>query len=54
MQHIYQPVMIKALLESKNTAPVEKIAKTFLARDRSQIYYYKEIEKLDALLFISK
>ena len=45
MQHIYQPVMIKALLESKNTATPEKIAKAFLERDRSQIDYYKEITK---------
>jgi diadenosine tetraphosphate (Ap4A) HIT family hydrolase/5-methylcytosine-specific restriction endonuclease McrA len=45
MQHIYQPVMIKTLLESKNIAPVEKIAKAFLERDRSQIDYYKEITK---------
>ena len=45
MQHIYQPVMIKTLLESKNMAPVEKIAKAFLERDRSQIDYYKEITK---------
>ena len=45
MQHIYQPVMIKTLLESKNTATPEKIAKAFLERDRSQIDYYKEITK---------
>lgn len=45
MQHIYQPVMIKTLLESKNVASVEKIAKSFLERDRSQIDYYKEITK---------
>lgn len=45
MQHIYQPVMIRTLLESKNIATVEKIAKAFLERDRSQIDYYKEITK---------
>ena len=45
MQHIYQPVMIKTLLESKNSATAEKIAKAFLERDTSQIDYYKEITK---------
>jgi diadenosine tetraphosphate (Ap4A) HIT family hydrolase len=45
MQHIYQPVMIRTLLESKNIATIEKIARAFLERDRSQIDYYKEITK---------
>ena len=45
MQHIYQPVMIKALLESEGKASVEKISKAFLAKDQSQIDYYKEITK---------
>ena len=45
MQHIYQPVMIKTLLESNNQASVEKIAKAFLKRDQSQIDYYEMITK---------
>ena len=45
MQHIYQPVMIKTLLESKNSATAEKIAKAFLERDTSEIDYYKDITK---------
>lgn len=45
MQHIYQPVMIKTLLESKNTATVEAIARAFLQDDMSQIDYYKQITK---------
>lgn len=46
MQHIYQPVMIKTLIQSNGKASVEKIAKAFLAKDQSQIDYYKEITKI--------
>ena len=45
MSHIYQPVMIKTLVKSNNTASVTKIAKEFLSKDQSQIDYYKEITK---------
>jgi ATP adenylyltransferase len=43
MEHIYQPVMIKTLLESGNKVTVRKIAQRFLQLDESQIDYYKEI-----------
>lgn len=45
MQHIYQPVMIRTLLESKNRATVEAIARAFVQDDMSQIDYYKQITK---------
>jgi ATP adenylyltransferase len=46
MQHIYQPVMIKTLLESrKNKASVRQIAEQFLQRDESQIEYYMQITR---------
>jgi hypothetical protein len=45
MQHIYQPVMIRTLLESNNVATVEAIARAFLQDDMSQIDYYKQITK---------
>ena len=46
MTHIYQPIMIKTLLESKNnTATVEEIAQKFLNQDLSQLEYYKKIVK---------
>lgn len=46
MQHIYQPVMIKTLLESrKNRASVRQIAEQFLQRDESQIEYYMQITR---------
>ena len=45
MQHVYQPLMIKTLLESNNQASVNEIAKAFLEKDQSQIDYYKIITK---------
>ena len=47
MQHIYQPVMIKILLESDNNkASVRKIAHAFLQKDESQLEYYMQITKV--------
>ena len=40
MSHIYQPVMIKALLQSGGEATTEEIAKALLAYDQSQVEYY--------------
>lgn len=40
MSHIYQPVMIKALLENGGEAPTEEIATRLLAYDQSQVEYY--------------
>lgn len=47
MQHIYQPVMIKTLLESKeHRASVEVIARQFLINDEPQLEYYEYITKV--------
>ena len=43
MSHIYQPVMIKLLLENKGTATKRAIARALLMEDRSQIEYYEQI-----------
>ena len=45
MSHVYQPVMIRALLESNGRTTVEAIAKALLAEDRSQIEYYEAAVK---------
>ncbi len=46
MTHIYQPLMIRTLLEADdNTATVEEIARKFLNSDDSQLNYYKKIAK---------
>ena len=41
MTHVYQPLMIKKILESGNTAPKEAIARVFLNNDHSLLKYYK-------------
>jgi ATP adenylyltransferase len=45
MSHIYQPVMLKVLLESGGQASLRTIASAFLAKDESQLEYYEEITK---------
>ena len=40
MSHIYQPAMLKVLLENGGEASVEEIAKSFLLHDISQVEYY--------------
>lgn len=45
MQHIYQPVMIKTLLESDGKASIRAIAKAFAQQDESQIEYYEQITR---------
>ncbi|PUB19269.1 diadenosine tetraphosphate (Ap4A) HIT family hydrolase [Yoonia sediminilitoris] len=40
MSHIYQPVMLKVLLENGGHATVEQIAKALLSYDQSQVEYY--------------
>lgn len=47
MQHIYQPVMIRTLLQSEeHRASVETIARQFLVNDEPQLQYYKYITKV--------
>lgn len=43
MSHIYQPVMLKVLLENKGKASRQDIARAFLSYDRSQVEYYENI-----------
>ncbi len=43
MSHIYQPVMLKALLENYGQCHESEIAKALLAHDASQIEYYTRI-----------
>lgn len=45
MTHVYQPLMIKTLLESGGTATPEDIARGFLNEDRAQLEYYTKIAK---------
>jgi hypothetical protein len=45
MSHVYQPVMIKTLIENNGEATIRQIAEAFLAKDQSQLEYYEEITK---------
>src|SRR5262249_42382422 len=45
MSHIYQPVMIRELLNSGGKASIRNIAAAFLSRDESQLEYYEQITK---------
>jgi len=45
MAHIYQPVMIKTLLENKGKLSVTEISKGILEYDESQVEYYESITK---------
>jgi ATP adenylyltransferase len=45
MSHIYQPVMLKTLIQGGGTATIRQIAAEFLAHDESQLEYYEEITK---------
>lgn len=43
MSHIYQPVMIKTLLQNGGSAGKTDIARSILSYDKSQIEYYEKI-----------
>lgn len=45
MSHIYQPVMLMALLQNKGKCHENEIAKSLLAHDISQVEYYAKITR---------
>jgi ATP adenylyltransferase len=45
MSHVYQPVMLRELLNRKGAATVTEVARALLAEDRSQLEYYEQITK---------
>jgi len=45
MSHVYQPVMLRTLIDNGGKASVSEIAKALLAEDRAQLDYYREITK---------
>jgi len=45
MSHIYQPLLIKTLVESEGISTTRKIALEFLRYDESQIQYYERVVK---------
>lgn len=45
MSHIYQPVVIRTLLENEGVSSVRNIAREFLSYDEAQVEYYIKIAK---------
>jgi diadenosine tetraphosphate (Ap4A) HIT family hydrolase len=45
LSHIYQPLLIKTLVESGGVATVRQLAGSFLAHDESQLLYYENTLK---------
>ena len=45
MAHVYQPVMLRELLDRGGRATREDIARALLNEDRSQLDYYSEITR---------
>ena len=45
MSHVYQPLMLKTLIQNGGWASLRDIASAFLAQDDSRIEYYAEITK---------
>lgn len=42
MSHVYQPVLIRALVDTGGTATVRQLAQVFLSQDESQLLYYEK------------
>jgi ATP adenylyltransferase len=42
MSHIYQPLLLKSLVEAGGTATIRQLAHEFLAQDESQLQYYEK------------
>jgi hypothetical protein len=42
MSHIYQPLLIRTLVDTGGTATLRQVAMAFLDRDESQVVYYED------------
>ena len=42
MSHIYQPLLVRALVDSGGVATVRQLAQVFLLQDESQLLYYEK------------
>jgi len=48
MRHIYQPLLIRTLVDTGGTATLRQVAMAFLDRDESQVRYYEDKIKKNA------
>jgi len=42
MRHIYQPLLIKSLVETGGVATIRQLSQTFFSQDESQLQYYEK------------
>jgi diadenosine tetraphosphate (Ap4A) HIT family hydrolase len=54
MSHIYQPLLIKSLIEAGGKATIRQLAYSFLSQDESQLLYYDNRIKQMPLRVLSK
>src|SRR5262245_652549 len=54
MSHIYQPLMIRTLVESGGSATLRQLAHAFLRQDESQLIYYENTIKRMPLRILKK
>ncbi len=54
MSHIYQPLLIRALVDAGGTATLRQLAHAFLAQDESQLRFYEKRIKEMPLRVLSK
>jgi len=54
MSHIYQPLLIKTLVESGGSSTLRSLAGTFLSQDESQLMYYEDTLKRMPVRVLSK
>ncbi len=54
LSHIYQPLLIKSLVEAGGTATIRQLATIFLSQDESQLLYYENRLKEMPIRVLSK
>lgn len=42
MSHVYQPLLVRALVDAGGVATVRQLAQVFLGQDESQLLYYEK------------
>jgi diadenosine tetraphosphate (Ap4A) HIT family hydrolase len=54
MRHIYQPLLIKTLVDAGGSATIRQLANAFLSQDESQLIYYEDRIKQMPLKILRK
>jgi len=54
LSHIYQPLLVRSLIDAGGTATIRQLALTFLSQDESQIRYYESRLKEMPIKVLSK